>query len=47
MFDWITLTIEAMGIVILILWIIVPIGEFKSIYRRLKIERKTDGDQKP
>lgn len=41
MLDWITLTIEAIGIAILVLWIIVPIGEFKSIYRALHGHGKT------
>ena len=36
MFDWMTWSIEAVGIVILCIWIVVPIGEFKAIFRRLK-----------
>ena len=34
--DWITWTIEAVGIVILCLWLIVPIREFRQIFQRLK-----------
>ena len=37
MFDWMTWSIEAVGIVILCIWIVVPIGEFKTIFRRLKL----------
>jgi hypothetical protein len=36
MFDWMTFSIEAIGIAIFCLWIIVPIGEFREIFRRLK-----------
>jgi hypothetical protein len=36
MLDWVTLSIEALGIVILCIWVIVPIGEFRSIFRRLR-----------
>ncbi len=36
MLDWMTLTIEAIGIAILCIWVIVPIGEFRSIFRRLR-----------
>lgn len=36
--DWITLTIEAMGIAIFCLWVVLPIGEFRKIFRRLKEE---------
>ena len=36
--DWITLSVEAVGLVILLCWIVVPIREFKSIFKRLKKE---------
>jgi uncharacterized membrane protein YcjF (UPF0283 family) len=36
--DWITLSVEAVGLVILICWIVVPIREFRGIFRRLKQE---------
>ncbi len=36
MLDWMTLTLEAIGIVILCIWVIVPIGEFRSIFGRLR-----------
>ena len=37
--DWITITIESIGLVILILWTIVPIQEFRLIFRRLRNQR--------
>lgn len=43
MFDWITYTTEAIGIIIFFIWIIVPIGEFKSIYHHLKSQKKSGG----
>jgi len=36
MFDWMTFSIETIGIVIFCLWVIVPIGEFREIFHRLK-----------
>lgn len=33
--DWITLTVEAAGIAILCVWVIVPIREFAAIARRM------------
>lgn len=48
MFDWVTWSIEAVGIAILCIWIVVPIGEFRSIFQRLKAsgaaEEPKDGD---
>ena len=40
-----TLSIELIGVLILCLWIIIPIGEYRTIYRRLRKERshKTSG----
>ena len=40
--DWITLSVEAAGLVILIVWTIIPIQEFKLILRRLR-ERRAAG----
>jgi hypothetical protein len=37
--DWMTLSIEIIGFVILCIWIVVPIQEFRSIYLRMKAER--------
>ncbi len=42
MLDWMTLTIEAIGIIILCIWVIVPIGEFRSIFRRLRQKQQPD-----
>ena len=38
--DWITVCVEAVGIVILLCWIVVPIREFKGIFKRLKAEER-------
>ena len=40
--DWITLSIEAIGLIIFILWTIVPIQEFKVIFHRLRQQRRDD-----
>lgn len=37
MLDWITIVIEAVGIVILLMWIVIPIREFRQI---LKVVRR-------
>jgi hypothetical protein len=34
--DWITLIVEAVGIVIFVIWAVLPIGEFREIHRRIK-----------
>lgn len=44
--DWITLSVEAVGLLILLCWIVVPIREFKDIFKRLKKE-ETPRDLKP
>jgi hypothetical protein len=38
MFDWMTLSVEIVGFVILTVWVVVPIREFKGIFKRLKQE---------
>ena len=38
--DWITLTIELVGIGILIVWSVLPIQEFTEIFRRLRQQNK-------
>jgi len=35
-FDWITWAVEAAGFLILCLWIIVPIREFRAIFNRVR-----------
>lgn len=39
MIDWITLLIELVGIAILLMWIVIPIREFRQILRVLKNKR--------
>ena len=34
--DWITLLIETVGVVILLLWIVIPIREFRGILKRIR-----------
>ena len=34
--DWMTLAIEAVGALIFCVWIVIPIREYRSIYRRLR-----------
>jgi len=34
--DWMTLSIELVGLLILCIWIIVPISEFKEIIHKLR-----------
>ena len=34
-FDWMTWSVEGVGILILCVWVIVPIREFRVIFRRL------------
>jgi uncharacterized membrane protein YcjF (UPF0283 family) len=42
MIDWITILIEAVGVVILLMWIVIPIREFRDILRVLKLKRRRD-----
>jgi len=34
--DWMTLTIELVGLLILCIWIVIPIREFKQILAKLR-----------
>ena len=34
--DWITLLIEGVGVVILLMWIVIPIREFRAILKRIR-----------
>ena len=36
MLDWITITIELVGTAILLLWIVIPIREFRQIFQIVK-----------
>jgi len=46
-FDWITWSIWLLGLVILIVWIYVPIKEFKQLLheRRTKLTSHTEGQE--
>lgn len=39
MLDWMTLTLEAIGILIFCIWIVLPVREFRTILRRLREQR--------
>ena len=48
MLDWITIVIEAVGVVILLMWIVIPIREFRQILRivrskNIRAESTRDG----
>jgi hypothetical protein len=43
--DPITAAVEIIGILIFLIWLIVPIREFKTIFRRLKLRSDVDLDQ--
>ncbi len=47
MLDWMTLTIEAIGLAIFFVWIVIPIREFRVIFRRLKHKEATTSGQVP
>jgi hypothetical protein len=38
--DWMTLSIEVLGSAIFCLWVVIPIREYRSIYRRLRREAR-------
>lgn len=38
--DWITMSVEIIGLIILIIWTYIPIQEFRSIFRRLRHQRR-------
>ena len=40
--DWITLTIEVVGAVILLTWIVIPLREFRSILRVVKGKHRAE-----
>jgi hypothetical protein len=46
--DWMTLAITATGAVIFCVWIIIPIQEYRTIFRRLREQRaRTSGREEP
>ena len=34
--DWATFVIEAIGVTILLLWVVIPIREFRGIFREIR-----------
>ena len=47
MFDWITLSVWLIGLVILVIWIIVPIKEFNQMRKRMKAKQEKISDNLP
>ena len=43
--DWITILIELVGIAILLMWIVIPIREFRDILRVIKTKRRHDSGE--
>jgi len=43
--DWMTLTIELVGLLILCIWIVVPITEFKEILHKIRPHLHPPEDQ--
>lgn len=41
-FDWITWSIWLTGFIIMVIWILVPIREFKKLLQQKRAERKSD-----
>ncbi len=39
-FDWITWSIWLVGFIIMVIWILVPIREFKKLVQQKRLERK-------
>lgn len=47
MHDWMTITIEVVGIVILCVWTVVPIREFGQILRRIRAAEDKASREQP
>ncbi len=47
MLDWMTLSIEAVGVVIFCIWIVVPIREFRGILNRMRRRTPSDVAMRP
>jgi hypothetical protein len=45
--DWITLLIEAVGIVILLVWAVIPVKEFKLILRHIRQRDRLEVPEAP
>ena len=44
MLDWITITIELVGIAIMLIWIVIPIREFRDIFRTVRRKHASADD---
>jgi hypothetical protein len=45
MFDWMTWSIEGIGVAILLIWIVLPIREFRAIFSGLR-QKETGADDR-
>ena len=45
--DWATFAIEAIGVAILLLWIVIPVREFQTIFREIRARGGMRGQQPP
>jgi hypothetical protein len=44
-FDWMTWSVWLIGFAILVIWIVVPLREFREMRRRLNAEQARDTDE--
>ncbi len=44
-FDWITWSIWLIGFIILLIWIFIPVKEFKKIVQQKRVEEKSKQSQ--
>jgi hypothetical protein len=42
--DWMTLTIELIGLAILLIWTVIPIQEFRQIFKQLLGKQQSTSD---
>jgi len=45
--DWATFAIEAIGVAILLLWIVIPVREFQTIFREIRARGGMKGQHPP
>jgi hypothetical protein len=45
--DWITASVEVIGVIIFVVWLIVPIKEFREIYHRMRHRPAVSDEGKP
>ena len=43
--DWMTLSVELVGVLILCIWVVAPIQEFKAIFAGLKQQDASKDDE--